>query len=210
MTIRRGFTLIEILVAVMLTGLLAGLALAPVASTVRRTVDTQVQYSDISALSRTMNFIARDLSQAMRLSPNVLTIKEHEAMGGNDDDILMVMTTAPAVQNMPSGTVIYKVSEGGMLHRNILPGLYRWIIPGIQPNAVKTDNLNPEDAQLVLPGVDEFCAEVPTNDRKDDNRKEYTGMLPAGIYLRIGRNTKGRSEDDIDRNNRIERIIAFP
>ena len=35
----KGFTLIEILVAVMLTGLLATLALAPVASTVRRVVD---------------------------------------------------------------------------------------------------------------------------------------------------------------------------
>ena len=37
----QAFTLIEILVAVMLTGILTTLALAPVVVTVRRVVDTQ-------------------------------------------------------------------------------------------------------------------------------------------------------------------------
>ena len=79
----KGFTLIEILVAVMLTGLLAALALAPVATTVRRVVDTQAEYSDVAALSRTMNFIVRDLNSAMRLASNVITIKDHESLGGH-------------------------------------------------------------------------------------------------------------------------------
>ena len=207
MTSRRGFTLIEILIAVMLTGMLTGLALAHVVVTVRRVVDTQEQYSDVSALSRTMSFIARDLYAAMRLSPSVLAVKDHEALGGNDDDILMVMSTAPSVQNMPSGTVVYSIAEGGILHGDILPGLYRWIFPGLSPSDIKTDNLNPEDAQLVLPGVDEFCAEIPSNSRHDDNRKEYTGQLPAGIYIRIGRGVKDNKDDTF---RRIERVITFP
>ena len=207
MTNRRGFTLIEILVAVMLTGMLASLALAPVVVTVRRVVETQEQYSDTAALSRTMSFIARDLFAAMRLSPSVLTVKDHEAMGGSDDDILMVMSTAPSTQNMAAGTVVYKIAEGGILHGNILPGLYRWILPVKSPSEIKTDNLNPEDAQLVLPGVDEFCVEIPANDRRDDNRKEYTGQLPAGIYIRIGRGVKDNKDDTF---RRIERVITFP
>ena len=183
MTNRRGFTLIEILVAVMLTGMLASLALAPVVVTVRRVVETQEQYSDTAALSRTMSFIARDLFAAMRLSPSVLTVKDHEAMGGSDDDILMVMSTAPSTQNMAAGTVVYKIAEGGILHGNILPGLYRWILPVKSPSEIKTDNLNPEDAQLVLPGVDEFCVEIPANDRHDDNRKEYTGQIDIILLI---------------------------
>ena len=99
MTGRRAFTLIEILVAVMLTGLLSALALAPVAFTVRRVIDTQEEYSDITALSLTLDFIARDIFSAMRLSPNVLTVIDHEALGGNAEDVLMVMSSAPAMQD---------------------------------------------------------------------------------------------------------------
>lgn len=206
MTTKRGFTLIEILVAVMLTGLLASLALAPVASTVRRTVDTQKEYADISALSRVMSFIARDLSCAMRMSATVLKIEDKEALGGKDADILIFMSTSPSSQGMPPGSVIYAVTEGGMLHGDLLPGLYRWILPGVEPSDVKTDTLNPSEAQLVLPGIDEFCAEVPDGSHDDDRRKEYTGQLPAGIYIKLGRG----AENDEDRMRRLEGVISLP
>lgn len=204
MTNRRAFTLLEILVAIMLTGLLTGLALAPVVVTVRRVVETQEEYTDIAALSRTVNFIARDLNAAMRLSPNVLTIEDHEALGGNDDDVLMVMSNSPAIQNLSSGTIVYKIAEGGLLHHDVPSGLYRWIMSGAEPKDIDADKLDPEKGQLVLPGVNEFRVEVPTNDREDDNRKEYTGQLPAGVFIRIGR---GEKDDD---SKHIESIIAFP
>ena len=214
----KGFTLIEILVAVMLTGLLATLALAPVASTVRRVVDTQEEYSDVAALSRTMNFITRDLYSAMRLASNVITVKDHESLGGHDDDVLLIMSTAPTAQNLPSGTLVYKVNEGGMLHKNIIPGLYRWIFPGKLPNAVNTDSMEDEEGQLVLPGVSDFCVEVPMGTHEEDRRKSYSGPLPNGIYIKMrrgDRNTTNYSissmnDDDELRNDEIESIIVFP
>lgn len=212
---RKAFTLIEILIAVMLTGMLTTLALAPVIITVRRVVETQEEYSDMSALSRTMSFIAKDLSSAMRLSSNVITVTDHEALGGNDDDILMIMSTAPTVQNLPAGTVVYKLEEGGLMHNNIIPGLYRWIFPGLMPNVIKTDTLNPEDAQLVLPGVNEFCVEVPAGSHEDDRRKDYRGQLPAGLYIKIGRYDKETqinyaNNKDEKRPDELESILVFP
>ncbi len=212
MTFRGGFTLVEVLVAVMLTGMLTALALAPVVITVRRTVETQEQYADTAALSRTMSFMGRDLQSAMRLSPNVLAVKDHQALGGKENDILMVMSTSPAVQGMSAGTVVYTVAEGGILHGNVLPGLYRWVFPGILPKDVKTDTLNPEEAQLVLPYVEEFSVEIPVSSREDDRQKEYSGLLPKGIYIKISRERREResyNEED-DEFNTIERIIAFP
>ncbi len=44
-TRHKAFTLIEILIAVMLTGMLTTLALAPVVITVRRVVETQEEYN---------------------------------------------------------------------------------------------------------------------------------------------------------------------
>ena len=211
----RGFTLVEILVAMMLTGLLTTLALAPVVVTVRRVVETQTEYSDISALSRTMNFIARDLSSAMRLSSNVITVIDHEALGGYDDDALMIMSTAPTAQNLPSGTLVYKIQEGGIMHNNIIQGLYRWMFPGQMPNGINVERLNPEEGQLVLPGVNEFCVEIPVNSLKDDRRKEYRGQLPSGIYIKIGRLNKEENsfynQNETERGlNELERFIAFP
>ncbi|MBQ7150906.1 MAG: type II secretion system protein [Synergistaceae bacterium] len=202
----KGFTLIEIVVAVALTGVLTTLALAPVAFTVRRVVETQNEYADLSALSRTMNFIIRDLNSAMRLASNVLMVVDHEAMGSYDDDILMFMTTSPTVQNLPAGTVVYKIAEGGILHGNIIPGLYRWIFPAKLPNTIKYDNLSGEDGQLVLPGVDVFQVEIPEGSHEDDRKKEYSGALPRGIYIRIGRNLR-RSPGQININNQNEKLF---
>ena len=211
---QKAFTLIEILIAVMLTGMLTTLALAPVVITVRRVVETQEEYSDMSALSRTMSFIAKDLSAAMRLSSNVITVIDHEALGGNDDDILMIMTTAPTVQNLPAGTVVYKLEDGGFM-RNVIPGLYRWIFPGLMPNLINTDTLNVENAQLVLPGVNEFCVEVPTGSHEDDRRKDYRGQLPAGLYIKIGRHENDTqinyaATNNEERQDELESIIVFP
>ena len=215
MSKKRAFTLIEVLVAVMLTGLLTVMALAPVAYTVRRVVETQNEYADFSALSRTMNFIIRDLSSAMRLSSNVLMIVDHKAMGGNDDDILMVMSTSPTAQNLPSGTLIYKITEGGIMHGNVLPGLYRWIFPGKLPNTIKYENLDASEAQLVLPGIDEFSVEVPNGSHEDDRKKEYSGALPKGLYIKLGRNTKNQNSFSNNNNNannfnELETFIPLP
>ena len=220
LTQRRAFTLIEILVAVMLTGMLTTLALAPVAYTVRRVVETQNEYADLSALSRTMNFIIRDLSSAMRLSSNVITVVDHEAMGGNDEDILMIMSNSPTAQNLPSGTLVYKIEEGGIMHGNILPGLYRWIFPGQLPNTIKYETLNGADGQLVLPGIDLFSVEIPEGSHEDDRQKEYSGQLPKGLYIKIGRNTKSKSSLNLQTStnnreneknfNELEAYIPLP
>ena len=56
---RRGFTLIEILVVVLLAGMVTTLALAPVVFTVRRVIETQADYSDAGALERALAFIGK-------------------------------------------------------------------------------------------------------------------------------------------------------
>lgn len=213
---RNGFTLIEILIAVMLTGLISTLALAPVIVTVRRVVDIQNDYTDIAALSRTLNFITRDISSAMRLASEVLIIKEHESLGGNDDDALIILTTAPVAQNLPAGSIAYKLENE---RRDIIPGLYRWIFPGKLPSDIDPETLNPEDAQLVLPDVKNFCVEVVADSVEKDRRKDYKGSLPVGIYMRISRSEKDKlknnsnsagGEKNQDERDSIESFIVLP
>ena len=198
---KKVFTLIEILIVVMLTGLLTSLAIAPVAVTVRRVVEVQNNYSDVSALSRTLNFIERDMSGALRLVQNALIVLDHEALGSKADDVLIFMSNSPAVQNFPASSIVYKLASGGIMHNDIIAGLYRWICVGRVPQEIDPEKLNIENAQLILPGVDSFSVELPgAGGFQSDRRKDYRGKLPTGIYIKI---TRGEDEE-------LERVIVFP
>ena len=208
----RAFTLIEILVALMLTGLLSALALAPVAMTVSQITKLQDDYSDQAALAKTVDFIARDLNRAIRLSSNVVTIIDHEALGGWADDTLLIMSSAPNVQSLASGTVVYRIDDGGIMHEE-LAGLYRWVIPGKLPNEVNTEKLEVEDGQLVLPDVCEFCVEIPGKN-KDDNGKQYAGPLPSGLYVKLVRGERTNfhiyQPGEEENSREYERYVALP
>ena len=72
-------------------------------------------------------------------------------------------------------------------------------MPNADGTRIDHEKLSPEDAQLVLPWADELRVEIPTNEREDDNKKEYTGTLPAGIFIRLGRG-----------DNHAQTVITLP
>ncbi|MBQ9594231.1 MAG: prepilin-type N-terminal cleavage/methylation domain-containing protein [Synergistaceae bacterium] len=224
---RKGFTLVEILVAVMLMSMVTTLALVPVVRTVSRVVQVQESYMDVSALSRVVRFIERDLNSAIRTAPNVITIVDHEAANRGDDDTLMIMSTSPIMQGQSAGTLVYKIEEGGILHNNVIPGLYRWVFPGKTPNMIDIDDLNGEYGQLVLPGLQQFRVEVPSGSKLDGGNKNYRGLLPAGLYIKLSRRAKdvnnnssttststqsgsGAKESGGKSQNEYESIVVFP
>ncbi|MBQ3654426.1 MAG: type II secretion system protein [Synergistaceae bacterium] len=208
----RAFTLIEVLVAVMLTGLLTTMALVPVVRAVREVAEVQASWGGRTALSRALDFIGRDLAGAVRLSPNVLTVRDHEALGGLADDVLLVMTSAPAMRRKSACTAAYKIVEGGMMNTSLVPGLYRWELPGRVPNTVNTDRLDPDDGALVLPFVREFSAEIPSGSSSrigGDTDKNYSGPMPNGLIVKIvrGERTNSYNEGVYDE---LERIFVIP
>ena len=197
---RAGFTLIEILIAVMLTGMVTSLALAPVVVTVRRVVELQTSTSGTLALSRALAFIGRDVAGTMRLMKQAVRVVDHQTVGSQEDDTLVVMTTSPTRQQMPAGTVVYKIERGSSLRRDMIPGLYRWVLPGKQPEEVEPEKLRGEDGQLVLPGVTGFSVEVPNGKERE---KEYEGALPAGLAIALTRGMGKEAET-------LEEFIVSP
>ena len=197
---RRGFTLIEILVVVLLAGMVTTLALAPVVFTVRRVVETQAGYADAGALERTLAFIGKDAASALRLAPIALKIEDHRALGGAEDDVLFVASTAPAKQNLPAGTLVYKIDRSGPLREDTPPGLYRWLLPGKDIAKVDAAKLRGETGQLILPGVTAFGVEAVAGSERE---KEYEGGLPAGLVVTLAR---GKDKDE----ERLEHVFVYP
>ena len=197
---RRGFTLIEILVVVLLAGMVTTLALAPVVFTVRRVVETQADYSDAGALERTLAFIGKDAAAALRLAPVAVKVEDHRALGGAEDDVLLVASTAPAKQNLPAGTLVYKIDRSGPLREDTPSGLYRWLLPGEDIAKIDAAKLRGETGQLVLPGVTAFGVEAVAGSERE---KEYEGGLPAGLVVTLAR---GKDKDE----ERLEHVFVYP
>ena len=176
------------------------LALAPVVFTVRRVVETQADYSDAGALERTLAFIGKDAAAALRLAPLAVKVEDHRALGGAEDDVLLVASTAPAKQNLPAGTLVYKLDRSGPLREDTPSGLYRWLLPGEDIAKIDAAKLRGETGQLVLPGVTAFGVEAVV---ESERKEEYEGELPAGLVVTIAR---GKDKDE----ERLEHVFVYP
>lgn len=196
---RGGFTLLEILIALSLTGMVTILALAPVTAAVRRVVEIQNTYADDVALSRTASFIGRDVAGALRLAQHPVVVEDHHTLQGDEDDVLIVMGTSQTRQQMPAGSIVYKLERGGPMRR-VIGGLYRWLMPGKLPEQVDARELRGEEGQLILPGVTAFSVEIP---KGDERLKTYSGELPTGICIALRRGAERDGE-------KFEDVVVFP
>ena len=184
----RGFTLIEILLVVAIVGVIAAAAIAPLVYTVVRVVETEEQYNDEEALYRGLSLMIKDFSEIMRgaKGPLLRTIKKGR-LGMDDDYSIIMASIAPARQNLPAGSVVYRVMRKTMFTR--LPeGLYRWMVPLVLPDDIDPELLDEEEAQLVLMGVTDMKAEVFIP--PDWSEEAYSGGLPVGIKISLTRGEK--------------------
>ena len=198
----KAFTLVEVLVAVALTGLIAALAFAPVAYTVRRITETEAAYSDEAALRRAAMFMAQDVAAGLRLASVVVRVINHEELGGGNNDTLIVASSAQARQNMAAGSVVYRVVRRSLFMRDrYVPGLYRWLLPGILPEDVAHDRLDAENGQLVVPYVTELDVSVFV---PPEWVSYYDGKVPAGMRIVLLRERNGEERES------VEYVFGFP
>ncbi len=201
---KHAFTLIEILIAVALTALIASLALVPVMFAVRNLTETEAAYSDEVALRRTAAFMAKDVAAGLRLATVVVRVIDHQQLGGNDDDTLIVASAAPAKQNLAAGSIVYKIVRASFMNDHLIPGLYRWLLPGVLPQDVLPEKLEEKDGQLVLPYVTTLQLAVWET---PEWVADYSGKLPQGMQF-----TLSRQQEDKGKGNEesVEYVYSFP
>ncbi|MDR1379308.1 MAG: prepilin-type N-terminal cleavage/methylation domain-containing protein [Synergistaceae bacterium] len=191
-----AFTLIEVLIAVALTGLIASLALAPVVYAIRQITETEVAYSNETALRRTAAFIAQDVMAGLRLTPTVVRVIDHQRLGGGEDDTLIIASATPAKQNLAAGSLVYRLIQRSVMNEDRVSGLYRWLLPGTLPENVEYEKLKEEDGQLIAPYITELNLSVLEPPEWSDS---YEGGLPRGMKFSL---TRGEEQ--------VEYVFGFP
>lgn len=201
---QKGFTLIEILLAVGLVGIIAVAALAPLVFTVQSLETVQKDWGKnmkaMGAADRifydTRNFAVSDSFPIFR------TVHKDGLIVG-EDDRLLVWSAAPVKENKAPGLIVYKIVSSSSLNK-YEPGLYRWEIPGWRsaakgsnkeegPTALDTDSLKPEDGKMVLKDAEGLILSVWSGESWSD---EYTGDLPKAMRVTITLNGRKQVYED--------------
>lgn len=185
---RSGLTLVELLVAVALMGVLAVGAIAPLVLVIRRITDTETLLGEETSLRIAASSVVECAKGNLMLPPKktvALRIVRRDTLDGKTDDAFIVWGTAPMRQGLPPGSTVYKVVREGILKSKTLPiGLYRWFIVSKTPDEINPETLPPESGQLVLEGADGFSAEAWS--AKEWSRT-YAGEYPVGLRVTVAR-----------------------
>ncbi|NLX84447.1 MAG: prepilin-type N-terminal cleavage/methylation domain-containing protein [Synergistaceae bacterium] len=201
---QKGFTLIEILFVVGLTGIIAATALAPIVFTVQSLENAQKEGSKNNKITETAYRIfydARNFSESSSFS--IFRIVRRDGFNTRDDDRLLVWSAAPVKENKVPSLIVYKIITSSGLRKNE-PGLYRWVIPGWRflpenrnkeegPTDLDTENLRPEDGKLILKNAEGVRFAVWSGESWSD---EYAGKLPIALKVTITLNGRKNVYED--------------
>jgi prepilin-type N-terminal cleavage/methylation domain-containing protein len=171
-TARRGMTLIEVLVALGICGLIATMALGPLMFVVNRTVSVPRTFAAEEASHRALRNIAFDARQTLPGTGPALRISRRDT-SGTRRDLVLFRSVAPTVRGTAAGTVAYTVDERGLL---------RLDIPLADPADVDLLTVALDDASPILAGVGGLKAEALSG---GEWLSEYAGPLPDGLRLTL-------------------------
>lgn len=187
---RKAFTLIEILVVIVITGVILTGAMAPMILTVRNLRVTEENFGSREAMWKTLTYIARDLRQILPVSdgPSLKLVRE-ERLGGKAEDAICFWSSSPVSSGMSPGTVMYRIISDKIQ----LPGLYRIIFPSTEPAMVDCREIPKENLQILLPYAESLRISIWDGENWVE---EYEGPYPAGVKVTLER--QGEVVDYVD------------
>ncbi len=190
---RRAFTLIEIMIAAALFGIISVAALAPLVFTV-----CSLDYAQKSRLAqnrerRLQLQIFAELRTAVS-EGNVTAVRIERASGLSleDDDRLAVFSLYPLKSGRPAAVCVYRVFKEDKL-RKVTGGLYRFelalplednlLLPDAQersPINVDIEKLKPEAGKNIIPAVTGMKIYAFSNGEWSE---EYSGAQPEAVKI---------------------------
>lgn len=179
---KTGFTLVEMLIVVAITGVVITSGVAPLVYTVRLLAEAQRDFRESGAERTAVNRLFSDVREMVLLHVGApLKLIHREKLGSRGDDLLLLWTMTPRYSGLPVGSVAYGIAKDSIVGEGKEEGLYRWVLSkDVQPSGFVEDDLKAASPKLVLPGVTGVRFSVLGDMGWVD---EYEGRPPKGIRM---------------------------
>lgn len=201
--VKRGFTLIEIMLAVALFGIIATVALAPLVFTVRSLKTAQSEWLANGKQEMALEQIFDEIRECVRQgTDNPIRIERASGLSVADDSRLVVYSYLPLKRGRNVAVCVYRVFKEDKL-RKVAGGLYRFefALPldaallradatDKSPLNIDTEKLEPKQGRNIIPsakGIRFYAL------RDGQWVEDYIGTLPAAVKFELKRE-KGVSE----------------
>lgn len=190
----RGFTLIEILLAVGLIGIIASVALAPLVFTVISLEDAQKNWSSERKEDSAVDTLFRDIRNIVKNQAFAsLQVIHKDGLRVKEDDRVLIWSGSPAREGQTVGLVVYRVLEESTFDKTV-GGLYRWTVMDViassdqrtnkpaSPMDFDVERLEAKQGKLLLPGVTGMRFRVWREKKWVD---EYEGDSPVAVSVEL-------------------------
>ena len=179
---KRGFTLLEIIIALAIAAIIISAGIAPLLYTSRMIRSAREDFLKSNRERSAANRIFADIRGAISINEkNPVVIKKYDEISFGANDYLIVRTTAITNTISPLSSVVWGRPSDVSVRDDFKPGLYRWVLPrDISPGEVDVRELDPLEASLVLQDVDEVSFSVP---RGGEWTREYAGIMPRALRI---------------------------
>lgn len=195
---RRGFTLIEVLLATGLAAVISAAVLVPMIYTVNSLEKANSEFGRNSDAGIAASVIFRDIRNSSQELPGpVIKTEIKNSLAVKNDGRLTVWTGSPSNEGKPAGAVSYKVltntsGEGTSLYRWILPpdtadssrsGIFKDKSTTLSGPAERdTEELQYKEGKLILKNIEGIIFEAFDG---TEWKQEYSGAIPSAFKIRI-------------------------
>ncbi|MDR1472690.1 MAG: prepilin-type N-terminal cleavage/methylation domain-containing protein [Synergistaceae bacterium] len=179
---KRAFTLVEIMLALGIGGMILALGIAPLMFTARTISQTRANFASANRERAAVNRIFQDVRESVGLNvQSPVFIARRDSLEGGSDNMLMVWTIAPAYAGASMGSVVYGVPRSTVLGGDFEEGVYRWVLSDdTVPGSLGDEDLEPETARLLLGGVKGVSFHALSGSSWTDS---YNGSLPRALRV---------------------------
>jgi prepilin-type N-terminal cleavage/methylation domain-containing protein len=180
----RGFTLVEVLIALAIGGIIIAAGVAPLMFTVRTLARSRDDFARANMERTAVNRIFQDAREMNPLNCETpFRLWKSENLVMDDGGYLAVWTSATSYYDLPVSSVVWGVPRESVLDTETRTGLYRWVISGdATPRSIDMGALDPASGSLSLPDVRSVSFSALDGEEWNDS---YEGAFPRALRVTL-------------------------